>query len=312
MGEFDLINWIRSQTTSREPVLLGIGDDCAVVNTSGRGQLVISTDTLLDGTHFVLQECTPEEIGRKAILSSLSDIAAMGCVPACSLVSFVFPAHIEDVYCKKLYDAIVAAAQTFDVQVIGGDIVCGNCPLNINITVIGFSMDLVPIKRSGAKVGDAIMVTGRLGGSILRKHLCFTPRINEGILLNRMFAINSMIDISDGLLIDLNHILTESEVGAVIDESAIPIADAAYKLAKLSKKEAISHAMCDGEDYELLFTLSMIQAEQLLQSDLFPVSLTKIGYIKNSSGFLIKGFDGKVEPASLGGYEHLTNSCKKV
>jgi len=307
MGEFDLINWIRSQTISREPVLLGIGDDSAVVNASGKGQLVISTDTLLDGTHFVRETCTPEDIGRKALLSSISDIAAMGCKPVCSLVSFVLPNLITEDYCKRLYSAIIGAAELYDVQVIGGDIVSGNCHLNINITVMGFSMELMPIKRSGAKIGDVIIVTGCLGGSILGRHFSFNPRVNEGIMLNRMFDINSMIDISDGLLIDLNHILTESSVGAIIDESMLPIADDAYNLAKISKKEPVSHAMSDGEDYELLFTLSAQQADQLLQSDLFSIPLTKIGYINDGSGLLIKGLDGRVGTASLEGYEHITN-----
>lgn len=305
MGELDFIKWIRRSTRCKKPVLVGIGDDCAVIDASRNQLQVITTDTILDGTHFDRLKCTARQIGRKSINCSISDIAAMGCKPAYALVSINFPTKIGGRFCKELFRGIKEVSDRYNTQIIGGDVVSGNCPLSINVTIIGTSPEpLKPIKRSGARPGDVIMVTGTLGGSILRKHLDFEPRLLEGMTLNKDFCIHSMIDISDGLLIDLNHILEESDIGAVIDEKQIPISLDAYKFSKLTGKAPIFHALSDGEDYELLFTVSKNEAKNILKSNPFSIPLTPIGYIQRRKGLFIKDITGKERPIKPAGYEH--------
>lgn len=176
--------------------------------------------------------------------------------------------------------------------------------LAVNITMYGKNDGLNPITRSGAKVNDVIMVTGTLGGSILRKHIAFKPRLKEGLLLNKRFSINSMIDISDGLVADLNHILEESGTGAVLYEDEVPISADAKKLARKTGLSALYHALHDGEDYELLFTLSSEESKKLLVSKSFPVRLTKIGHIKKSNGISMQDLNGKLKKIKPIGYQH--------
>lgn len=305
MGELDFIKWIRKHVKSKKSVLIGIGDDSAEIDISNENSLIITTDTILDGTHFRRKECTPKQIGRKAITCSISDIAAMGCKPLYALVSISFPKETDEKFGKEVYSSILTAAEKYNVQIIGGNIVSGECPLNINVTIIGAVLELEPVKRSGAKPDDIIMVTGRLGGSILGKHLWFEPRIFEGMSLRKDFCVNSMIDISDGLLIDLSHILAESRLGAVIDEDKIPISHDAFKLSKTTKRSPIFHAMTDGEDYELLFTVSETKANEILRSDAFNIPITPIGYIREKNGLFIRDIDGNERFVSPKGYEHL-------
>lgn len=305
MGELDFIKWIKENTKSKKPVLVGVGDDSAVIDISKNKSLIISTDTLLDGTHFIQNDCTPKLIGQKAITSSISDIAAMGCRPDYALVSISFPNNTDESYCKEMFSGIISTSHKYGLQIIGGDVVSGDCPLNINITVIGASISEEPIKRSGAKVNDVIMVTGNLGGAILGRHMTFEPRVFEGVSLNKRFMINSMIDISDGLLIDLFHILEESNLGAVIDEQTIPISSDAYKLSRKTKKSPLCHALTDGEDYELLFTVSETTAYDILKTTDFSVNLTQIGRIRKKKGLYIKDLNGKERFVEPEGYEHL-------
>ena len=176
--------------------------------------------------------------------------------------------------------------------------------LVVNVTMYGMNEGLNPVTRSGAKVDDAIIVTGVFGGSILRKHFAFKPRLKEGLLLNKKFKINSMIDISDGLAADLNHILEESGVGAVLYEDEVPVSDDAKKLAQKTGLSALHHALHDGEDYELLFTLSGKESRKLLALRSFPVRLSKIGHIKKSKGISMQGSNGKLKKIKPVGYKH--------
>ena len=305
MRELDFIKWIKKQSKCKKPVLVGIGDDSAVIDVRNTKSFVITTDTLLDGTHFEQKKCSPKQIGRKAIASSISDIAAMGCKPVYALISISIPSSSSTEYCNQIYNGILDITNKYDVQIIGGDIVSGDCPLSINVTIIGTAAERKPVLRSGAKVGDIVMVTGKLGGSILGKHLQVEPRVDEGIILNKDFHVNSMIDISDGLLIDLHHILEESNVGAVIDEHCIPVSRDAIKLSRTTKKSPISHAMTDGEDYELLFTVTKTNAVKIARSKIFNIPLTEIGYIQKGNGLFVRDTNGGKRLVSPKGYEHL-------
>ena len=219
----------------RKDVILGIGDDCAVINGCSDRLCLITTDMLVDGTHFDLKNCSVQDVGRKAIACSISDVAAMGCQATVAVVSICFPNHTTERFAKELYKGIWGIADKYDIGIVGGDIISGDSPLCINVTMLGRDAGLKPIRRSGARGGDMILVTGMLGGSLLGKHLHFEPRIKEGIVLNKNFSVHAMIDISDGLTADLNHILEESRVGAILYEDQIPVAEAAVKMAEKSE-----------------------------------------------------------------------------
>jgi len=259
---------------------------------------------LVEGTHFDLKKSTPGEIGSKSIACSISDIAAMGCSAKYAVVSICFPQETKTKFARELYRGIKKMADAFNIKIIGGDIVSSKKTVVINVTMYGRNEGLKTISRSGAKVNDVIMVTGALGGSILGKHITFKPRLKEGLLLNKKFNINSMIDISDGLVADLGHILEESGVGAVLYEDEVPISADAKRLARKTGLSVLHHALHDGEDYELLFTLSDKESKKLLASRSFPARLSKIGHINKSKGIKIQDTDGKLKRIKSIGYKH--------
>lgn len=306
MGEFSFIQWIRKRQKRRKDVILGIGDDCAAINVSSDRMCLITTDMLVDGTHFDLKKCTGQDVGRKAIACSISDVAAMGCQATVAVVSICFPNHTTERFAKELYKGIWGISDKYDIEIVGGDIISGDSPLCINVTMLGRDDGLKPLLRSGAKVGDMILATGTLGGSLLGKHLRFEPRLKEGLILNKNFTIHAMIDISDGLTADLNHILEESHVGAVLYESQIPISAAALKISKKTGNTPLYHALSDGEDYELLFTLSKGQAKKAVVSHFFDRGMINcIGEITRGRGIQMKFSDGKTRRIKPRGYEHL-------
>lgn len=306
MGEFSFIEWIRKRQKRRRDVILGIGDDCAVINVSSDKFSLVTTDMLVDGTHFDLKKCTIQEAGRKAMACSISDIAAMGCQPTVAVISICFPDHTTEKFARELYKGIWDIADKYTIEIVGGDIISGRSPFCINVTMLGRDDGLKPIRRSGAKAGDKILVTGTLGGSILGKHLSFEPRLTEALALNKNFAIHAMIDISDGLTADLNHILEESGVGAVLYEDQIPISHAAVELSKKTGHTPRYHALSDGEDYELLMTLSKAQAKRVLSSGLFAdVKIRCIGEVTKGRGIQMKSPGGNLCRIKPRGYEHL-------
>ena len=308
MGEIALIKYLRRLFKSfGKGVIVGTGDDCAVVRIGGNGSCLITTDMLIEGTHFVLKNCTPKQIGRKAIGCSVSDIAAMGCKATFAVVSVGFQRNTTMKFAREMCHGMKDMAGEYGVEIVGGDVTSGNLPqagLTISVTMMGEEAGARPVLRSGAKVGDAIIVTGTLGGAILGKHLTFKPRLKEGIFLNNKLKLHSMIDMSDGLSTDLGHILEESKVGAALYEEKIPISDDAKKLSKKTGKPPLFHALSDGEDYELLFTLSQRDARKLLASNLLDIKITQIGHIRKARGLVMKCVNGKTERIKPMGFEH--------
>ncbi|KHE93699.1 MAG: thiamine-phosphate kinase [Candidatus Scalindua rubra] len=304
MDEFSFIKWIRSNQKKDKNIIIGIGDDCASIRINDDNVFLVTTDMLVEGTHFNLKKSTPGEIGRKSIACSISDIAAMGCSAKYAVISICFPHETKTKFARDLYRGIQKMADAFNIRIIGGDIVSSKKTLVINVTMYGRNEGLKSIPRSGAKANDVIMITGALGGSILGKHITFKPRLKEGLLLNKKFNINSMIDISDGLVADLGHILEESGVGAVLYEEEVPVSADARKLARKTGLSALYHALHDGEDYELLFTLSDKESKKLLAFRSFPARLSKIGHINKSKGIKMQGADGKLKRIKSIGYTH--------
>jgi len=300
-GEFALINYIRQRAAGSPCLRVGIGDDCAVIDTPA-GPLVITTDMTIEGVHF-LPDTPLRRVGWKAAAVSFSDVAAMGLAPEVLVCAAALPARLSMADAQEILLGLNDACQTFGVALAGGDTDSTPGGLSLCTTVIAHARGLKPVLRSGARIGDAILVTGSLGGSILGRHLAFTPRVAEAVTLNTTFALHAMIDISDGLSADLNHILEESKTGAIIDAQEVPVSDAARQLAKQSGKSPLQHALSDGEDFELLFTMDRADARKLIERPIFDTPVAIIGEIVESGLFLRT--NGKLESVKPQGYEHL-------
>jgi thiamine-monophosphate kinase len=247
---------------------------------------------VVEGVHFT-RETPPEKIGRKALARCLSDIAAMAGTPTAALVTIALPKNFDVEFVAKIYDGLNALAEKHGVAIVGGETTTNPERILISISLIGTVPRGKQILRGGAKIGDAIFVTGELGGSLAEKHLHFEPRLAEARWLAEHFSIHAMMDLSDGLAGDLRHILNASKAGAEILKSAVPVSRAAKLRATENSpaKPAFAAALTDGEDFELLFTVASKDAVKLLDAwkKQFPkLKLGCIGKIVAGDGILIR------------------------
>lgn len=253
LGEFGLIDLLAKYAPVSKTVIKGIGDDAAVLPYTKDKYLLLTTDMLAQEEHFTLR-MPPRLIGHKALGSNISDIAAMGGLPTFAVVSIGIPKDLSVRFIEEVYRGIQATARDFNVSIVGGDTIKMD-KIVINVALLGEVEKKYLVTREGAKAGDWIFVTGPLGGSLASgRHLNFTPRLAQGRFLVENFKPSAMIDISDGLAGDLNHILRTSRVGARLDRAVIP----------RNKGVSISQALGDGEDFELLFTLAETNARKLM------------------------------------------------
>jgi thiamine-monophosphate kinase len=293
-GEFDFIDWIRSHRQASPLVELSIGDDLAVLKWPGNELLLVGADQVIDGVHFDSAIHSPEQIGRKAINRNLSDCAAMGCLPAAALMTAALPRNMSWDWAKRMYLGARGAAEEFGCAIVGGDTATWEGKLVVSVTILGRDGRVRPVSRAGAKAGDEIFVTGALGGSILGRHIEFTPRVEIGRRLARIAS--SMIDLSDGLSSDLPHLCRASGVGAVIESSRIPIHPDAVELAQQGKGSPLDHALNDGEDYELLYTTAHLEAAEG----------TRIGRVIDQPGVWLELVDKTLQPLVARGWQHAT------
>jgi thiamine-monophosphate kinase len=301
-GEFAFLDWLRQRTPAAGGrVLLGPGDDAALLSWPRDVPCLVTTDMLLEGSCFVLAEAGPRRVGRKAMAVNLSDVAAMAGRPVAAVVSVGLPRQGGRALAEELYLGLREVADAFDTAIVGGDTNSWNGPLVLNVTVLGEATERGAVRRSGARVGDRLLVTGPLGGSILGKHLDFTPRVREALHLHEVADLHAMIDISDGLAADVAHLCAESGCGAVLRAEAIPVADAAHRLT--DGRTPLEHALGDGEDFELVFAVTADDALRLLQTQPVPgITLVEIGACVEQGLWLEEG--GQRRPLEPLGYVH--------
>jgi thiamine-monophosphate kinase len=301
MSELDFIRWLRRQVPPDPRVLLGLGDDAAQVRLEG-SSFLITTDMLLEGSCFVLAQAGARRVGRKALAVNLSDLAAMAGRPLAAVVSLGLPRRGGRALAEELFQGLRELAQLFDTALVGGDTNSWEGPLVVSVTLVGEVVPPGPVRRAGAQAGDWLLVTGPLGGSILGKHLEFTPRVREALELHRRVHLKAMIDISDGLAADLGHLCAESGCGAVLQAERIPISPAALQLA--DGRSPLEHALEDGEDFELLFAVSPSEGERLLREQpLAGLTLYHIGRCVAEPGLWLEE-DGQRRSLPPRGYVH--------
>ncbi len=306
-GESRIIEWLTAQPLhpdSAASIKLGIGDDMASIGDPG-SDVLITTDMLLDGVHFDLGSHDLESIGRKALACGLSDCAAMAVKPLAAAVSVALPRdwRLEDTH--KLYRGIHTLADAFACPIIGGDTTAWDQRFAIDVTVLANPHPgHPPVRRDGAKANDILFVTGPLGGSRLGRHLTFTPRVHEA---RRMVCawgdrLHAMLDISDGLALDLHRLCAASGVGAVLQESLLQdvISPDAREAAVGDARSPLQHALTDGEDFELLLAADPGVDHRSVEG----VTLYPIGVV-TPTGLTLHTSDGAATPLEPEGFEHL-------
>ncbi|MDD5634150.1 MAG: thiamine-phosphate kinase [Candidatus Omnitrophica bacterium] len=298
MKELELINYIAKKAGKcGKPVKLGIGDDCAVIDYDNKHYLLWASDMITDGTHFKLKNADLKSIGWKSVAVNISDIAAMGGEPKFVIISIGIPKGMKLADVRRIYDGIFAVCEKFNVKVIGGDTVRAKS-LVIDVSIMGFVEKKKLIKRQGAKKGDLVLVTGPVRDG-KKNHLDFLPRMKESRFLAGNFKINCMIDVSDGIAVDLGRICEMNKLGCRLYEDAVP----------LSKDLSVKDALYYGESFELLFTMSMKEAKRLFTSKKiksFGPAFYIIGEIVGrEKGRTIVGKEGRVQRLCMKGFEHL-------
>ncbi|MBI5181568.1 MAG: thiamine-phosphate kinase [Nitrospirae bacterium] len=320
LGEIGFLKKIEaSLRLSDKSVLIGIGDDAAAVRVSKGKMLLATTDLLTEGIHFDLRYTSFFQLGAKALLVNISDIAAMGGIPKYALIAIAVPDNIKVEELNELYRGINKTASSYNVSIIGGDTSGSKNGLTINITLLGEAKQGNIVRRGGAKIGDKIFVTGTLGdssaglellkkgkriGFLINRHLRPIPRLKEACFIAQNRLATSMIDISDGLSTDLNHICRMSRVGAVIYEEKIPVSAGLRNICL--KKHPLHYALSGGEDYELLFTVNeknVIKIYSAISKN--KISATMVGEITElKKGMLILDSKGQKRPLLPTGFNH--------
>jgi thiamine-monophosphate kinase len=310
ISEKKLIQQIRRLARGGEPVVTGIGDDCAVLRVPPGHDLLVTTDFSIEKVHFRRDWHRPELAGRRCLTRGLSDIAAMGGEPLAVFLSLALPSDIPQKWVDSFLKGLLELAEEFKVPLAGGDTAQSASGIQADIVVVGSAPKGKAVLRSGAKPGERIYVTGELGGAAAalarlleakpvgaEYNRYFRPeaRVAVGQWLRQRGAASAMIDVSDGLSTDLEHICQESHVGAEIEAEAVPRA----QVGTGKKRVALELALHGGDDYELLFT-----SAQAVPAEVAGVRVTPIGRTTRSAGMRLIAPDGKWQPIEAGGWEH--------
>ena len=318
MNEFELIQqYFATQSECRSDIITGIGDDAAIVKVPNDRELVITTDTLVSSVHF-LDSTLPDDVGYKSLAVNLSDLAAMGATPAWVSLALTLPIAQQE-WIQAFCNGFFTLANRYQVQLVGGDLTKG--PLSITVCAIGFVPPHQALLRSGAKAADLIYVTGTLGDAGLGLHYLQTkiqlnpkdqrfimerlhrpePRIAVGKQLLELAT--AAIDISDGLIADLTHLLTASQVGALIEVDQLPLSDELKH--SVSHEKAIELALTAGDDYELCFTIPANKKDELEKKlSSIPCHYTCIGVITEQPSLALRYQNGNKYHGPIHGYQH--------
>lgn len=313
--EMELIRRLRSMRPARARNLerqsdtameIGLGDDMAGLTLLGGSTVLLGSDLLVAGVHFDPIKHSPSEIGRKAVLRCLSDCAAMAVRPVAALVSLLLPRGEVLSSGEAIMKSAFSAAAEFDCAIVGGDTASwpGQAVIDVMIAAQPWP-EITPVRRDGARPGDSIHATGKFGGSILGKHMSFTPRVREAkqIAGELKEALHAMIDVSDGLSLDLHRLCTASGCGAILEEQALlgVVSPDAQRLADEDGLAPLEHAMGDGEDYELLMAVAPEVESKCRELDL---ELTCIGRFTEELGFQLRKSNNKLIDLEPMGYLH--------
>lgn len=309
MHEFELIGRLKPLLPANDFVVEGAGDDCAVLDLGDPGHhTLLKTDAVVEGIHFTRQQ-DPEQVGHKAVARCLSDIAAMGGEPVAAVVTLALPRDPDGAWCEALYRGLCRTAARHQVAIVGGETTTNPERILVNVAMVGRVPAGRAIRRSGARVGDALFVSGELGGSIAGRHLEFEPRLAQARWLAGNFGVHAMIDLSDGLAGDLRHLLAASGgLGAEVRADALPVSRAARERARSGDlaKPAVLAALTDGEDFELLFAVAPSDAVRVLdgwKAEFPGVRISCIGKVTAGPAVLLRDATG-LRPLPRGGYEH--------
>ena len=311
MREFELISRLMPMLPRNDFVVAGAGDDCAVLDLGDPAcHTLYKTDAIVEGVHF-LPDAEPEKVGHKALARALSDVAAMGGMPVAAVVTLALPAGRDAGWAEGVYRGLCRTAARWQVAVVGGETVTNPGHAWLSVALVGRVARGKAVMRSGARAGDALMVSGELGGSIAGHHLSFEPRLREAAWLASHHDVHAMIDLSDGLAGDLRHLLAASGgLGAEVLARALPIRPAARAQAREGDlaKPAVLAALTDGEDFELLFAVAPGDAVAVMDGwrSAFPnTPIRCIGKVTTGPGAWLRDARG-LQPLPKGGYEHLS------
>jgi thiamine-monophosphate kinase len=303
-GENALVDWLRSRFgSSAAGVPVGIGDDMAVIDVEDN-LMSMTADMLMDGVHFDSRQQGYELIGRKAIACSLSDCAGMACQPRGATVSVALPDTMTMDEVKRLYEGMAGVAEEFSCPIVGGDTNSWRGPLVIDVAMVAEPMAVRgPVRRNEARPGDVIYVSGPLGGSLLGRHMTFTPRLDLAGRLSHQPGLHAMMDISDGLSMDLTRLCRASVCGAELDAGLLGaiISEAAQQMSASDGRSPLEHALHDGEDFELL----VVGTEGLRHERFLLIPVGRIVPSRHPEPIVsIVHADGRLEPLEPLGYEH--------
>lgn len=305
-SEIEFVRWLQAnQRPPRDWTRLGVGDDMAILEFHG-ATVLVTTDMLLDGVHFSIRDHSLEAIGRKAIACSLSDCAAMAVRPLAATVSVALPRTFPPEGAGRLFRGLRAMADAFDCDIVGGDTTCWPQPLAIDVCLIATPYPgIEPRRRSGAQPGDELWVTGRLGGSLEGGHLVFTPRVREARRIAETLGrhLHALMDISDGLSLDLHRMCEASGVGAVLfRDQVLHVADAdAHRAGERDGRSVLCHVLEDGEDFELLAAID--PAGRPTDDSAQALGLTQVGLVTRAD-VVLQETDGTTRPLEPHGYDH--------
>jgi thiamine-monophosphate kinase len=319
LGERVLIQKIISRVTPRPWVVVGPGDDAAVIDPEPRAVEVVTTDALVEGVHFDRSFCPPAAVGHKALAVNLSDLAAMGAAPRAALLSLVLPDSLPAPDLDAMLEGLLALADRHRVALIGGNITRSPGPLVIDVTAIGTAGRRRVLTRSGARPGDHVYVTGAIGLGVVglaslregtavpeaqERYLRPQPRVRAGMLLGRNRAATSCMDLSDGLADALAQMAEASGVGMAIDTAALPIDVAVTRWFEQRRADPVIAAVAGGDDYELAFTSRPAQRGRLraVRQHLGDLRITRIGVVTKERNVVLKGPDGVRELPQ--GFQH--------